>query len=48
MGVAPTGNTVSAAGIGMIRVVDGKIVEFRVSPDGMTIMQQIGASPTAP
>jgi hypothetical protein len=28
------------------RVVDGKVDEFWVSPDRMTIMQQIGALPT--
>jgi hypothetical protein len=26
-----------------VRVVDGKVAEFWVSPDRMTIMQQIGA-----
>jgi predicted ester cyclase len=30
-------------GIGVMRVADGKIAEFWVSPDRMTLMQQIGA-----
>lgn len=46
MGVAPSGRAVSATGIGVIRVVDGKVAEFWISPDRMTIMQQIGALPT--
>jgi steroid delta-isomerase-like uncharacterized protein len=46
MGVPPSGRTVSATGIGVMRIVDGKVAEFWVSPDRMTIMQQIGAIPT--
>ncbi|MEV4629835.1 ester cyclase [Micromonospora sp. NPDC049523] len=46
MGVAPTGRRVSAIGIGVMRIADGKIAEFWVSPDRMTIMQQIGALPS--
>ncbi len=45
MGVPPSGRRVSAVGIGVMRVVDGKVAEFWVSPDRMTIMQQIGALP---
>lgn len=33
----------SAVGAGIVRVVDGKVAEFWVSPDRITIMQQIGA-----
>jgi hypothetical protein len=33
------------SGIGMMRVADGKVAEFWVSPDRMTLMQQIGALP---
>lgn len=43
MGVPASGRAVSAVGIGVMRVVDGKVAEFWVSPDRMTIMQQIGA-----
>ncbi|MGW3621827.1 ester cyclase [Micromonospora arida] len=46
MGVPATGRQVSAVGIGVMRVADGKIAEFWVSPDRMTIMQQIGAIPS--
>ena len=45
MGVPPSGRAVSAVGIGMMRVVDDKVAEFWVSPDRMTIMEQIGALP---
>jgi predicted ester cyclase len=45
MGVPASGRRVSATGIGLMRVVDGKIVEFWVSPDRVTIMPQIGALP---
>ncbi|MCY1138096.1 ester cyclase [Actinoplanes sp. Pm04-4] len=45
LGVPPTGNRVSAVGIGVMRIADGKIAEFWVSPDRATILQQIGALP---
>jgi predicted ester cyclase len=45
MGVAATGRHFSAVGAGVVRVLDGKVAEFWVSPDRMTIMQQIGALP---
>jgi steroid delta-isomerase-like uncharacterized protein len=45
MGVPASGRAVSAVGIGVMRVVDDKVAEFWVSPDRMTIMQQIGALP---
>jgi predicted ester cyclase len=45
MGVPASGRRVSAVGVGVIRVADGKVAEFWVSPDRMTIMQQIGALP---
>jgi predicted ester cyclase len=43
MGVPASGRHFSAVGAGVVRVVDGKVAEFWVSPDRMTIMQQIGA-----
>ncbi|WP_157756815.1 ester cyclase [Plantactinospora sp. KBS50] len=46
MGVPATGRKVSAVGIGVMRVADGRIAEFWVSPDRLTIMQQIGAIPS--
>jgi predicted ester cyclase len=45
MGVPASGRHFSAVGAGVVRVVDGKVTEFWVSPDRMTIMQQIGALP---
>ena len=45
MGVPASGRHYSAAGAGIVRVADGKVAEFWVSPDRMTIMQQIGAVP---
>lgn len=46
MGVPASGRHFSAVGAGVVRVVDGKVAEFWVSPDRMTILQQIGAIPT--
>jgi predicted ester cyclase len=43
MGVRASGRHISMTGIGVMRVADGKIAEFWVSPDRMTLMQQIGA-----
>jgi predicted ester cyclase len=43
MGVPASGRHFSAVGAGIVRVVDGKVAEFWVSPDRITIMQQIGA-----
>jgi len=45
MGVPASGQHVSVVGIGVMRVADGKIAEFWVSPDRMSLMQQIGALP---
>jgi predicted ester cyclase len=47
MGVPPTGRPVSAIGIGVMRIENGRIAEFWVSPDRLTILQQIGALPTS-
>jgi predicted ester cyclase len=43
MGVQASGRSVSMTGVGVMRVADGKVAEFWVSPDRMTLMQQIGA-----
>ena len=45
MGVPASGRHFSAVGAGVVRVADGKVIQFWVSPDRMTIMQQIGAIP---
>src|SRR5918994_1597414 len=45
MGISATGRKVSFEGIGVMRVADGKVAEFWVSPDRMTLMQQVGALP---
>ena len=42
MGKPATGNRVDASGIGVVRIVGGKIAELWISPDRMTIMQQLG------
>lgn len=42
MGQPATGNRIDATGIGVMRIVDGKIAELWISPDRMTIMQQLG------
>ena len=43
MGVPASGRHISMSGIGMMRVAEGKVAEFWVSPDRMTLMQQLGA-----
>lgn len=45
MGAAPTGNKIHYYGMGFMRVRDGKVSEFVVSPDRVTLMQQIGLLP---
>ncbi len=42
MGRPATGNRIDATGIGVVRIADGKIAELWISPDRMTIMQQLG------
>jgi len=46
MGVAPTGKRVEFAGMGLFRIHEGKIAEFRAMPDMLGLMQQIGAIPS--
>ncbi|GAA1881265.1 ester cyclase [Asanoa iriomotensis] len=43
LGVPASGQTVCAVGIGVMRIADGKVAEFWVSPDRATILRQIGA-----
>ena len=45
IGAPPTGNKIYYYGIGFMRVRDGKVSEFIVSPDRVTLMQQIGLLP---
>jgi steroid delta-isomerase-like uncharacterized protein len=45
MGVPPTGKQVEFAGMGLFRVREGKIAEFRAMPDMLALLQQIGAVP---
>jgi steroid delta-isomerase-like uncharacterized protein len=48
-GISPTGRQVKVPGVVFYRIQDGKIVEFRGSFDGLTLLQQLGAMPqTAP
>ena len=46
MGIPATGNKVTVSGIGIDRVVDGKIVEHWEQFDAMGMMQQLGAIPS--
>jgi steroid delta-isomerase-like uncharacterized protein len=45
-GIPATGNQVDIAGMSIVDVKDGKIVEDWVSEDTMGLMQQIGVVPT--
>jgi hypothetical protein len=45
MGVPASGRHFSAVGAGIVRVVEGKVAQFSVPPNRMTIMEQIGALP---
>jgi predicted ester cyclase len=45
MGVPASGRHVSALGVGVFRVANGKVAEFWVSPDRMSLMQQMGVLP---
>ena len=45
MGVPATGNKVTVTGIGIDRVVNGKIAEHWEQFDAMGMMQQLGAIP---
>jgi len=43
MGVAPTGKKVTAKGVSIVRIADGKIVEIQSASDRLDLMQQLGA-----
>ena len=45
MGIQASGRRISITGVGVMRVTNGQVAEFWVSPDRMTLMQQIGALP---
>jgi predicted ester cyclase len=45
MGVEASGRRISMTGVGVMRVTNGQVAEFWVSPDRMTLMEQIGALP---
>jgi steroid delta-isomerase-like uncharacterized protein len=45
MGVPPSGQHISVVGVGVFRVANGRVAEFWVSPDRMSLMQQVGALP---
>jgi steroid delta-isomerase-like uncharacterized protein len=45
MGIAPTGKSVTVTGIGIDRVVDGKIVESWANYDALGMLAQLGAIP---
>ena len=46
MGVPPTGKSVSFGVIDILRLTGGKVVEHWGLMDSMSLMQQLGASPT--
>lgn len=43
-GIAPTGKTITASRITIIRIVDGKVVEDRFEAGGPTIEEQLKAA----
>ncbi len=45
MGIAPTGKQVTMAGMSVLRIVGGKIVEEWAMPDFLGLLQQLGAIP---
>jgi predicted ester cyclase len=45
-GIPPTGRQVTVPLIAIERIVDGRLVEHRASPDIMGMMQQLGVIPT--
>lgn len=45
MGLPPTGKRVRLTGIGIFRVVGGRIAELRTEFDALGLMQQLGAIP---
>jgi predicted ester cyclase len=45
MGIAPTGRSVTMTGIDVVRIVDGKIVEFWYAEQLHDLLRQLGALP---
>ncbi|MDQ7909870.1 ester cyclase [Phytohabitans sp. ZYX-F-186] len=45
LGAAQTSGQLSATGMGMLRIADGKVAEVWIWPDTMTVMQQLGVLP---
>lgn len=45
LGSAQTSGRLSATGMGMLRIADGKVAEVWIWPDTMTVMQQLGVIP---
>ena len=45
-GIPPTGKSMNVAGISVVRIVNGKIVEDWVSEDTMGLMKQLGVIPS--
>ena len=45
MGIPPTGKTANSTGIGIFRVVDGKLTENWVNFDALGMLQQLGIIP---
>jgi predicted ester cyclase len=43
MGIAPTGRTVTMTGIDVVRIADGKIVEFWYAEQLHDLLRQLGA-----
>ena len=44
-GIPPTGRTIEISGIDILRIADGKIVEFWYSEDALGLYRQLGAFP---
>ena len=47
-GIPPTGAKVTATGIGIGRMADGKVAEAWAAYDALGLLQQLGAVPAAP
>jgi steroid delta-isomerase-like uncharacterized protein len=45
-GIPPTGRAVSMAGVHILRIADGRIVEHWGTNDDLSLMRQLGAIPT--
>ena len=48
MGIAPTGQRVTASGSALFQIIDGKVVEERRIEDTLGLLQQLGATITPP